>query len=82
MTRLILNADDFGLTSGVNLSVVELNRAGALTSATLMATARHFGAAAAEAAVQPHTGHMALGIGCHVVLVDGVSSLPHSEASG
>jgi predicted glycoside hydrolase/deacetylase ChbG (UPF0249 family) len=81
VTRLILNADDFGLTSGVNQSIVELNRAGVLTSATLMATARHFGSAAAEAAIPPRGHHQPLGIGCHVVLVDGASSLPHAEIS-
>jgi predicted glycoside hydrolase/deacetylase ChbG (UPF0249 family) len=81
VTRLILNADDFGLTSGVNQSIVELNRAGVLTSATLMATAGHFGAAAAEAGAELRAGQAALGVGCHVVLVDGVSSLPHTEIS-
>lgn len=79
MPRLILNADDFGLTPGVNQSIVELNRAGALTSATLMATARHFSAAAAEAVAPAHPDHPALGVGCHVVLVDGVPALPRSE---
>jgi predicted glycoside hydrolase/deacetylase ChbG (UPF0249 family) len=77
--RLILNADDFGLTPGVNQSIVELNRAGALTSATLMATAAHFPAAAAEASARPHSSRTPLGIGCHVVLVDGLPSLPYSE---
>jgi predicted glycoside hydrolase/deacetylase ChbG (UPF0249 family) len=82
--RLILNADDFGLTPGVNQSIVELNRAGALTSATLMATASHFAAAAAEAVateavVRAHPHHIPLAIGCHVVLVDGRPALPLSE---
>ena len=53
VTRLILNADDFGLTPGVNQSIVELHEAGALTSATLMATADGFSAAAAEANGHP-----------------------------
>lgn len=81
MPRLILNADDFGLTPGVNQSVVELNRAGALTSATLMATAGHFSAAAAEALSLPGSSedHPALGIGCHVVLVDGLPRLPRTD---
>lgn len=81
MTRLIVNADDFGLTQGVNQSILELHRAGVLTSATLMATARHFPAAAAEA-TSGHPAHLPpLGTGCHVVLVDGAASLPHSELS-
>ena len=70
MTRLIINADDFGLTSGVNQSILELNRAGALTSATLMATAGDSSAAAAGA-----SGCPGLGVGGHVVLVDGAPAL-------
>lgn len=77
MTLLILNADDFGLTEGVNRSVVELLEAGALTSATLMATAGGFSAAAAEAAA-----HIRLGVGCHVVLVDGRPALGAEEIPG
>jgi predicted glycoside hydrolase/deacetylase ChbG (UPF0249 family) len=64
--RLILNADDFGLTSGVNRAVAELHRAGALTSATLMARA-----AATEEAIAISRSTPTLGVGCHVVLVDG-----------
>jgi chitin disaccharide deacetylase len=67
--RLILNADDFGLTPGVNQSILDLNRAGALTSATLMATADHTAAAAA-------VSESGLGVGCHVMLVDGKPALP------
>ena len=74
MTGLIINADDFGLTPGVNQSVLDLHRGGALTSATLMAMADHASAAAANA-----VGHPALGIGCHVVLVDGKPALPRSS---
>ena len=74
MPLLILNADDFGLTEGVNRSVVELEEAGALTSATLMATAEGFTAAVAEAASHPR-----LGVGCHVVLVDGRPALSRDE---
>ena len=74
VTRLILNADDFGLTPGVNQSIVELHRAGALTSATLMATADQFSAATARAMDNP-----TLGVGCHVVLVDGKPVLTHAE---
>lgn len=66
MRRLILNADDFGLTPGVNLAVEELCAAQALTSATLMARGAAFEGAVAIAKRQP-----SLGVGCHVVLVDG-----------
>ncbi len=71
MPRLIINADDFGLTSGVNRAVAECNRAGALTSATLMACSHQAAAAIALAKQLP-----ALGVGCHVVLLDGVPAAP------
>jgi hopanoid biosynthesis associated protein HpnK len=66
MRRLIINADDFGLTSGVNRAIAEANRSGVLTSATMMANARAFNEAAALAKTQP-----ALKTGCHIVLIDG-----------
>jgi predicted glycoside hydrolase/deacetylase ChbG (UPF0249 family) len=72
--RLIVNADDFGLTPGVNRAILELNAAGVLTSASLMATGGEFRSAAHAAFIQP-----SLGIGCHVVLVDGTSVLHASE---
>jgi chitin disaccharide deacetylase len=77
VTRLILNADDFGLTPGVNRSILDLHEGGALTSATLIATAVEFGGAVAGAA-----SHPGLGVGCHVVLVDGQAALPPDEISG
>lgn len=67
--RLILNADDFGLTPGVNRSILELAQAGALTSATLMATGEAFSQAVIESSAVPR-----LGVGCHVVFVDGQSA--------
>jgi hopanoid biosynthesis associated protein HpnK len=72
--RLILNADDFGLTAGVNRAVAELHRAGVLTSATLMARA-----AATEEAIAIARSMPTLGVGCHVVLVDGQPVLPAQE---
>jgi predicted glycoside hydrolase/deacetylase ChbG (UPF0249 family) len=64
--RLILNADDFGLTAGVNRAIIELHRAGRLTSATLMARA-----AATDEAIDLARATPSLGVGCHAVLVDG-----------
>ena len=66
MSRLIVNADDFGLTAGVNRAIVELHRAGVLTSTTLMANA-----GATREAIQLALATPTLGVGCHVVLVDG-----------
>ncbi len=65
--RLILNADDFGLTHGVNRAIRELHQAGALTSATLMATGPAFDDAVAIAHAHP-----SLGVGLHIVLTDGL----------
>jgi hopanoid biosynthesis associated protein HpnK len=64
--RLIVNADDFGLTLGVNRAIVEGNREGLVTSATLMANAR-----ASAAAIELARAQSGLKIGCHVVLIDG-----------
>jgi len=66
MGRIIVNADDFGLTAGVNRAIIELHQAGVLTSTTLMARA-----AAAEEAIDLARSTPSLGVGCHVVLVDG-----------
>jgi len=75
--RLIINADDFGLTVGINRAVEELHRAGALSSATLMAN----GPAFADAVTVAHR-NPTLGVGCHVVLTDGAPvSPPHSIPS-
>jgi hopanoid biosynthesis associated protein HpnK len=72
--RLIVNADDFGLTAGVNRAIAELHRAGVLTSTTLMARAAATAEAIAIARATP-----TLGVGCHVVLVDGEAALPPRE---
>jgi len=64
--RLIINADDFGLTSGVNRAIAEAHRAGIVTSSTLMANSQAF-AGAVDLAKQ----NSDLSVGCHVVLVDG-----------
>lgn len=71
MSRIIVNADDFGLTSGVNRAIVELHRSRLLTSATLMARAP-----ATEEAIEIARSTPSLGVGCHVVLVDGDPVLP------
>lgn len=74
MRRLIINADDFGLTSGVNRAITEASNKGVVTSATLMANAPAFSEAASAAKV-----NTALKTGCHVVLIDGapvVHNLP------
>jgi len=64
--RLIVNADDFGLTQGVNRAIVEAHSQGIVTSSTLMANGRAF-----DDAVQRVMSATRLSVGCHVVLVDG-----------
>ena len=66
MRRLIVNADDFGFTSGVNRGIVEAHAHGVVTSTTLMANGRAF--AEAEQLAKANPG---LSVGCHVVLIDG-----------
>jgi hopanoid biosynthesis associated protein HpnK len=64
--RLIVNADDLGLTNGVNQAIVRAHAAGVVTSATLMANSAAFDEAVALASANP-----GLSVGCHVVLLDG-----------
>lgn len=66
MRRLIVNADDFGLTAGVNRAIVAGHRSGLITSSTIMANARAFHEAVALAKATS-----SLKTGCHVVLIDG-----------
>lgn len=66
MRRLIVNADDFGFTSGVNRAIVEAHRHGVVTSSTLMANGPAFTDAAELTKTVPK-----LSVGCHIVLTDG-----------
>ncbi|MGA9799143.1 MAG: ChbG/HpnK family deacetylase [Terriglobales bacterium] len=70
MRRLIINADDFGLTAGVNRAIVEAHQHGVVTSSTLMANGAAFADAVRQAQSAPR-----LEVGCHVVLVDGAPLL-------
>jgi predicted glycoside hydrolase/deacetylase ChbG (UPF0249 family) len=72
--HLIVNADDFGLTSGVNRAIIELHSAGLVTSTSLMARA-----SATEEAIELALSAHTLGVGCHVVLVDGEPVLPPDQ---
>jgi hopanoid biosynthesis associated protein HpnK len=67
---LIINADDFGFTSGVNRAIVEAHTRGLVTSTTLMAEGAVFAEAAQLAKTVPD-----LSVGCHVVLIDGTPVL-------
>ncbi len=74
MKRLIVNADDFGMTAGVNRAVVEAHQHGIVTSATLMATGR---AAAEAAAIAKSTPN--LDVGAHIVLLEGTPALEPND---
>lgn len=66
MKRLVVNADDFGLSQGVNLGVLRAHQHGILTSATLMVTMP----AAAEAFTMAKATP-SLGVGIHITLTAG-----------
>lgn len=75
--RLIVNCDDFGLTAGVNRAIAELHAAGLVTSASLMARA-----GATDEAIEQARATPSLGVGCHIVLVDGEPVLPPERIPG
>jgi len=68
---LAITADDFGLTPGINLGVVEAHHYGVLSHASLLATASH-----AEAAIELARQTPSLSVGVHLHLVDGTPCLP------
>jgi chitin disaccharide deacetylase len=67
----ILNADDFGLSPGINRGIIEAHRDGILTSASLMAVGDAFEEAVALAQEYP-----SLSLGIHLTLVEGRPVLP------
>jgi chitin disaccharide deacetylase len=62
MRRLIVNADDLGLTDGVNRGIIEAHTAGVLTSASLMVDTP-----GAERGAETAREHPALSVGLHFV---------------
>jgi len=72
--HLIVTADDFGLHQSVNEAVEQASRGGILTAASLMVA----GPAAADA-VRRARRLPNLRVGLHVVLADGLASLPHQQ---
>jgi len=74
--QLIINADDLGLTVGVNHAILETHTNGVVSSATLMANGGAFTDAIAQAQSAPR-----LSVGCHVVLVDGTPILDGKQVS-
>ncbi len=74
MKRLIVTADDFGLSTEVNQAVVEAHQNGILTCASLMV-----GGKAADEAVVLARKHPLLKVGLHLTLVNGFSILAKEE---
>jgi predicted glycoside hydrolase/deacetylase ChbG (UPF0249 family) len=68
---LVVNADDLGLTVGVNDGIFDAHDRGILTSASLMANAP-----AAAHAIHRLRSRPSLGIGVHLTLVDGTPVHP------
>lgn len=66
MKYLIVNADDFGLTAGVNRAIIEGHQRGIITSTTVMVNMPGFDEAVRLAAENPQ-----LGIGLHFNITQG-----------
>src|SRR5262245_3458774 len=75
--RLVVNADDFGRSASINEAVRRAFQEGILTSASLMVNEPAF-----EEAVQLARQHPRLGIGLHLTLVCGHSTLDQGEIPG
>ena len=74
MKRVLVSADDFGLSSVVNEAIERAHREGILTSASLM-----MGAPATEDAVRRARSLPSLRVGLHLVVVEGTPVLPPAK---
>src|SRR5262249_32738181 len=70
LRQLVVNADDLGLTVGVNDGIFDAHDLGILTSASLFANAP-----ATADAIRRARGRT-IGVGVHLTLVDGTPTLP------
>lgn len=77
MRRLIVNADDFGLSASVNAAVTRAHREGILTTASLMVNEPGFAEAVELARQNPK-----LGVGLHLTLLHGHAALPPGQIPG
>jgi hopanoid biosynthesis associated protein HpnK len=75
--RLIVNADDFGRSTSINEAVIRAHNEGILTTASLMVNEPAF-----ESAVELAKNNPALGVGLHLTLLCGNSSLPPAQIPG
>lgn len=74
---MIFNADDFGRSASINEAVIRAHREGVLTSASLMVNAAAF-----EEAVELARANPGLGVGLHLTLVCGRSTLSCTQIPG
>jgi hopanoid biosynthesis associated protein HpnK len=72
--RLVVNADDFGRSPGINAAVQRAHRDGVLTTASLMVNEP-----ACREAVAWARDHPTLGVGLHLALLCGQAALPHQS---
>ena len=72
----MVNADDFGLSPGVNRGIIEAHEVGSVTSTSLVANAPGFGDAIARAHRAPR-----LGVGLHVNLIVGAPVAPRETVA-
>ena len=75
--RLIVNADDFGLSASVNAAVIRAHREGILTTASLMVNEPGCAEAVRLAQENPR-----LGVGLHLTLLMGHAALPPRKIPG
>lgn len=75
--RLIVNADDFGLSPSVNEAVIRAHREGILTTASLMVNEPGFAEAVKLAKENPQ-----LGVGLHLTFLMGHAALPPEQIPG
>src|SRR5579871_3722236 len=66
MTQLVVNADDLGMTHGINRAAAEAHRRGIVTSTSVMANGAAF-----DDAVEVLRRNPELGVGLHVNLTQG-----------
>ena len=70
MKKLIVNADDFGLTDEINQGIIQAHKKGILTSTSLVASGEAFNRAVVLA-----RQHQALDVGVHLTLIEEKSVL-------
>lgn len=75
--RLVVNADDFGRSASINAAVIRAHKEGILTTASLMVNGSAF-----QEAVELAHENPKLGVGLHLSLVCGRSSLKPTEIPG